>query len=121
MKPKFLVASLSAYLALTLPLLASAKSIQQFIDDIKGYMGSIMPILVGAALIVFIWGLIKFIGTAGDETGRTEGKQRMLWGIIALFVIVSIWGIVTFLQDATGTGTSATPDAPGIPGTTAHL
>lgn len=58
----------------------------------------IIGIVTGLAVIFFIGGLAKFILNAGDEKGREEGKKVMLWGIIALFVIVSMWGIVRILQ-----------------------
>lgn len=56
-----------------------------------------LPVVAGLALVVFFWGLAKFILKAGDETARAEGKQVMVWGIIALFVLVSIWGIISFI------------------------
>ena len=39
---------------------------------------------------------------AGDEKGREEGKSRMIWGIIGLFVIVSMWGLVRFVGETLG-------------------
>ena len=65
-----------------------------FIDLIS----TAIPIVAGLALVVFFWGLANFILKAGDEKGREEGKNVMKWGIVALFVLVSIWGIVMFLH-----------------------
>jgi len=65
-----------------------------FIDLIS----TAIPIVGGLALLAFFWGLAKFILNAGSESGREEGKEVMKWGIIALFVMVSIWGIIYFLQ-----------------------
>ncbi|HEY4493775.1 MAG TPA: pilin [Candidatus Paceibacterota bacterium] len=102
-------------LLLILPSFASAKTIGDLLKDVGGWLGTLLPILTALALVVFIWGLVIFIGKAGDETARTEGKQRMIWGVIALFVIISIWGLVTFLQETTGTGGSSALPAPGLP------
>jgi hypothetical protein len=52
----------------------------------------------GLALIFFFWGLARLIFSAGDEKGREDGKKIMLWGIIALFIMFSVWGIVQLLQ-----------------------
>ena len=78
-------------------------------DGIKGLLGGVssvidllIPIVVGLALVAFFWGLVKFIYNAGSDTKREEGKQVMLWGIIALFIIVSIWGIIGFIQGELG-------------------
>ncbi len=63
----------------------------------------LVPLLVGIALLVFFWGIVKFIKSAGSETARDDAKNIMFWGIIALFVMVSIWGIVQFFfQDFFG-------------------
>ena len=57
-----------------------------------------LPVIAGLALLVFFWGLTKFImNVSGDEKAVSEGKNLMIWGIIALFVMVSIWGILRFL------------------------
>lgn len=67
---------------------------------IVGFLTSLLPVLVSVALLVFFWGLIKYIAKSDSSDGREAGKEIMLWGIIALFVMVSIWGIIAFMQAA---------------------
>jgi hypothetical protein len=74
----------------------------------------LIPIVIALALLVFIWGLVKFIASSGDETAKAEGKSRMVWGIIALFVIVAVWGLVGLLADITGIEVGGNIDAPGV-------
>jgi ABC-type Fe3+-siderophore transport system permease subunit len=57
-----------------------------------------IPVVIGLAFLFFLWGLMKFILVAGDEKAKEEGKRIMIWGTIALFVMVSIWGIVNIIQ-----------------------
>ncbi len=45
----------------------------------------------------FLWGVVKFISNANDETEREKGKQFIIWGIIAFVVLISLWGIVRIL------------------------
>ncbi|HEY4518453.1 MAG TPA: pilin [Candidatus Paceibacterota bacterium] len=93
-------------------------NITQLEQLIATVVNMLIPILVALALVYFIWGVIKFIGTAGGEA-HEEGKTRMLWGIIALFVIVSIWGIVGYIGDIFGIkpgGKIPVPCTPGTPG-----
>lgn len=88
---------------------------------IGGWVNAATPVAIGIALLVFFWGLAKLIFSAGDEEKRSEGKKVMGWGIIALFVVVSIWGIVFFLADSldVGVGGSApTPCVEGVAGCT---
>lgn len=51
------------------------------------------------AFLVFFWGVVVFIANAGNETKIKEGKKFLLWGIITLFVMMSIWGILNLLMN----------------------
>ena len=67
-----------------------------------------IPILITLSVVYFFWGVSKFILAAGDSEGRRQGTSIMVWGIIGLFVIVSVWGLVAVLQNTfyvTGPGT----------------
>jgi len=88
------------------------------LENIIGIIGDIIllviPVVVALALIFFFWGLAQFILNAGNEQKRTEGKGIMLWGIIALFVIVSVWGLVTVLQNTFRIDSSTSFKAPQL-------
>lgn len=62
----------------------------------------LIPVLVGIGLIVFFWGIIQFVLNADSEEKRSTGKQHMIWGIIGIFIMVSVWGIIRLLQDFFG-------------------
>ena len=65
---------------------------------IISYVNLIVPILGGIAIIVFFWGLIKYIAAAGDSSAKTNGRSVMYWGTVALFILFSVWGIVAVLK-----------------------
>lgn len=88
---------------------APPTKIQDLITGISALITSAVPIIIGLALIGFLWGLATYIFKAGDETAKEEGKKIMLWGVIILFVMVSIWGIVAILQRTFGTGGVTNP------------
>ena len=67
------------------------------VDTVVDYIGKIIALLSAFLFIVFVYGMIKFIRSAGDEKARTEGKSIMLWGLVTLFVLVSAWGLVSFV------------------------
>jgi heme/copper-type cytochrome/quinol oxidase subunit 2 len=56
----------------------------------------LIVVVAGLALLVFIWGLVKFIAESGDAKSHADGKKLMIWGVIALFVMVSFLGIIQF-------------------------
>jgi len=116
MKVFFILASLSC-----VPFIAGATEADfSFFGDLaneaNGTLSVLLPVLVGVALVVFIWGLIGFIQNSGDEKALSEGRQKMVWGIVGLFVIVSVWGLINLVQTLTDIkGTSSGFTAPTTP------
>mgnify|MGYP003419895369 CR=1 FL=1 len=102
---KFIYSSL-----LVLPSLALAQSlgnVTSLVTNLKSLVNSILPLLLAVAVMYFFWGLVTFIRSAGDSKKADEGKGIMIWGIVALFVMVSLWGILGWL-----TTTANLPNAP---------
>lgn len=63
----------------------------------------LIPLIASLAMLAFFWGLVKFIRKAGgDEKAVSEGKNLMIWGLIALFIMVSIWGLLRFFSAEAG-------------------
>lgn len=61
-----------------------------------------IPVVATLAFLAFLWGLTKFISNAGSDKAVTEGKSLMKWGLIALFIMVTLWGIIQFLGGELG-------------------
>jgi uncharacterized membrane protein len=104
---------------LALPSIAFAQDLTAFVTYMSGIVGALVPIASTLAVVFFFWGLAKFILNSGDEEKRKEGKDIMIWGILALFVLVTIYGIIGFMQETLGNdGTVTTLDLT-LPGTKA--
>ena len=85
------------------PGLAFAQAtVSSLIKSLTGAVLLFVPILLGLAVLTFFWGLVKFINQAGDEKAVEEGKGLMVWGMVAIFVMVALWGILGWLQHITG-------------------
>jgi uncharacterized membrane-anchored protein len=82
--------------------------IKYFTDLLVGW---VVPLLVALAVVGFVYGVIQYFLYPDNEEKRKNGKTFMLWGLIALFVMVSIWGLVGIL--ATSIGVKAV--IPGLP------
>lgn len=67
-------------------------------------INTIIPILGGIALVIFFWGAIRYIYSAGDE-GHNSGRELLFWGVVALFVLFCIYGILRLLDNAFLDGT----------------
>lgn len=70
------------------------------VANLIGLINYIVPVLIAAALAIFFWGLVRMIYRAGDAKGIGVDRQLMTWGLVGLFVMVSVWGIVRVLQEA---------------------
>ena len=73
-------------------------TLQDLINIFLDLIRAIIPVVASLALLVFFWGLVKLIFRVGggDEKAVSEGKNLMGWGLIALFVMISVWGILYF-------------------------
>lgn len=70
---------------------------------------SIIPLIFALALAMFIWGVVQFVLNSDEEAKKEKGRQFMLWGIIALTVMVSVWGLVAILGKTFGIETNVLP------------
>lgn len=69
----------------------------ELIDIALDLIRTALPVIFGLAFLAFLWGLVKFIfRLGGDEKAVEEGKNLMKWGLIALFIMVSFWALITF-------------------------
>ena len=69
------------------------KSAYGIVNDI------LVPMAFAICLLYFFWGIANYIGLkARSEEAAKEGKRVMVWGVVALFVVSSIWGIITFIR-----------------------
>jgi uncharacterized membrane protein len=72
----------------------------------------VIPLLVTAAVVVFIYGIVTYIRNAENAEKRKEGNLFMLYGLIALFVMVSIWALVGILGSTIGITNTIVPALP---------
>ena len=64
---------------------------------------TVVPIIFALAFGFFIWGVVKYFFLHGDnDTARAEGQQFILWGIVGMAVLFSVWGLVNLLLSTLG-------------------
>lgn len=86
-----------------------------FFNTVSALINQILPIIISLTLLVFLWGIFLFVMSGADMDKRAEARGYILWGIIALAVMVSVWGLVNLLR--TSISLNNTPiSAPGLPG-----
>lgn len=105
---------------LTIPSLAFAGTgtalggVRNLVEAAGDIIGLLAPMFIALAVAVFFWGLIKYIANASDEAAKEGGKTLMIWGMIAIFIMVALWSILGWVQttlELTGSVTQGTtPD-----------
>lgn len=85
--------------------------------NIQNLVNSLIPLIAALALLAFFWGLAKYVFQADDEEAKEKGKNIMIAGIVALFLIAAVGGIIEFLASAFGFDTGDTVPTTGAGGT----
>lgn len=100
--------------AFSLPMIALAQTVETILGRIAGIINILTILVVALALLAFLYGLMKYLFSLGGE--KDAGKQIMIWGVVALFVMVSVWGLVRVLSNTFGVGAGGTAPIPGVVG-----
>lgn len=85
------------------------------LGTVRNLLNLLIPILITAALVYFIWGVIKYI-TAKDADAQKDARNRVVQGVIGLFIILSVWGLIGVIQSTSGVGGGGTLTDELIPG-----
>lgn len=96
---KILIRALPAIVLLS-PFIASAEvahTLRDLVEMLVDLLNKATGVLVAAALVAFLYGAAYNMLKAGERGGAAL-RQFLVWGIIILFVMVSIWGILNLLQ-----------------------
>ena len=91
---------------LPLKLMALSSPDPERVDTLLGYILNaadiLITILITLSFVVFGWGIVKLIANAGDPQKIKDAKGIMLWGVIGIFILASMYGIITFIRKYTG-------------------
>jgi zinc transporter ZupT len=92
--------TISLLAILAIPVMAAPNNLRDVINDVflGGIIRPLVPFLIGLAVVIFIYGVITTILAEGGEK-KEDGKKFMFWGIIGIFVMVSVWGLVAILKN----------------------
>lgn len=102
--------------------LAAFTSLTSWIGDIRGIVSSLYTLSFGLAMLFFMWSMAQVILKSGDPKAKEEARTRMIWGIVALFIMFSIYGILNWIGDeleidvgGTPTNTNTNTNNPPLP------
>ena len=88
-----------------IPLAAYAQDagpVKSVLTNFLTFLNAVNPILIACAFLVFGWGVVKFVTAGGDPQKRAVAKSMLMWGVIGIFILASLYGIVTLLKTYIG-------------------
>lgn len=53
--------------------------------------------MIGIAVLVFLWGIFEFLANYDEDSAQEQGKRHMFWGLVGMFVMFSVFGIMRFM------------------------
>ena len=78
------------------------------------FLNSVVPLLIALAVVYFVWGVVTYV-ISSDEEAKKAGRNRIIFGIIGLAVIIGLWGLVNVLANTFGLNNNTHITAPTIP------
>ena len=67
-----------------------------------------VPIIFALSFAAFVWGVINyFFLHGGEEARREEGRKFVLWGILGMAVLFSVWGFINIMLSTLGIAPAA--------------
>jgi len=105
-------------LVFALPLFVGAQAngngISGLLGLVQNTINAVIPIIIGLAVLVFLWGLLSYV-VSKDADKQKDARGVMIWGIITIFVMVSVWGLVGILNQTIFGANGASVQAPNTP------
>jgi hypothetical protein len=79
---------------------ASVNTLMQSINRV--ILNPLILLLFSAALVYFLYGVVQYLISPEDEELRTTSKSHMLYGVIGMFIMMSVFGIMRLILNSFG-------------------
>ncbi len=73
------------------------------LDTVRNLVNQAVFVLVAIAILVFVYGIVMYV-IAKDEEAKKNARDLIIYGVIGLFAIVAVWGLVNVLANTFGVG-----------------
>ena len=69
---------------------------------VESIIDPLVLLIFSAGIFLFTWGLVTFLVNLDSADARQKGVQHMIWGIIGVFIMATVFGIISILTDTFG-------------------
>src|SRR3989344_1774688 len=71
---------------------------------LEDFIKPITVVILSLAVVYFLWNIFNIIRASKKGEELADLKSKALWGAIAIFVMVSMWGVVSILVNTLAPG-----------------
>lgn len=64
---------------------------------LEDFIKPVTVVILSLAVVYFLWNIAEIIRASKKGEELADLKNKALWGVVAIFVMVSMWGLVSIL------------------------
>ena len=98
---------IAAASALPFIALAQTDKLTGVAENVLKTVNVVVTIVFVFAILIFGWGIVRFIAAAGDAEKVKKAKSMIVWGVVGIAVLASVFGLIGFLQSYFGVGSGS--------------
>ena len=69
---------------------------------VDAIINPIILLIFSAGVFLFMWGLVRFLFNLNNPEDRKTGVDHMLWGILGVFIMATVFGILSIITNTLG-------------------
>ncbi len=93
------IAVIMAFAPISVFALTTPKNLTDFVNNFIVILNYLIPFIVGFAFFGFMSGLLKYVGSGGDEERLSQGKQLIVYGLVGMVIAFSFWGLAKIIAN----------------------
>lgn len=93
---------------------AARGTLEGLMCKVGSLLNAVIPVLIALGVVYFVYGVITFV-ISDDEEAKTKGRDRIIYGIIGLAVIIGMWGLVNLLRNTFNLNNTTNVPLPTVP------
>lgn len=84
------------------------------VETLTAVVNGLIPVAIGIGFLAFFYYLFQFI--TAEAADKSKAKSGLVWSVIAIVIMISIYGLASFVRGifGVGAGTSADQEIPSI-------
>ncbi len=70
-------------------------ALDQFLINLaEQVLNPLILLMFAAAVIYFLWGVLKYIQNSQSDSERQKGSQHILWGLVGIVIMMGVYTIL---------------------------